>query len=146
MTDFINDLIKYIDAQFFADTHFTEKPRGYYAYQLGIMPENKPYYVVEVLGDTDSREDFSAVVSHSVDLQITIYGTKTSSNSAMQNAMSLADRFEDFLTNYKNKANSVVSMRKNMRTTPYTFFDGSKSYTVTLRYSVELATPYVSVN
>lgn len=144
MTNFIDDLIKYIDAQFIATPRLTEKPKGYYAFQHGVIPETKSYYVVQILGDNDNLEDYNDVVSTSIDLQITLYGAKTSENTAIKNTMVIADCCEDFLTNYKKNSDKVVSMRKVMRTTPYTFFDGSKSYTVALRYNVELKLPYVS--
>ena len=52
MQEFVDEIIKYLDSKFNADTNITNKPKGHYAYEKGLEPTaTTPFYTVQLMDD-----------------------------------------------------------------------------------------------
>lgn len=142
MKSFIDEIIEYLDGKFANDDELTKKPKGHYAYDYGFQPSTEPYYEIQALNEEDTDEEFTRLVTATVDLQINVYGVKTRFNNkavtAQEHTFILADKVDTYLQEYKYTSNRVTSMRKMTKTPPIPFDDGSKAYTSAIRYRCEI--------
>lgn len=142
MKAFLDKIIEYLDKKFSEDTALVKKPRGHYAYEFGLVPSVNPYYEVQNLSGSDGDEDFENLVTLTIGLQINVYGVKANVNnkivSAQVHSMILADKCEEFMQEFKYADDTVVSMRRIVRSPAIPYEDGSKSYTTAIRYEIEI--------
>lgn len=142
MKSFLDEIIKYLENGYKIDNSFAKKPLGHYAYEFNLKPSTEPYFEIQALSSADNEDDFYEVSSSSVDIQINLYGVKTKINNeiatAQECAMLLADKCEKIMTVFKNSSDNVIRMNKTIRSPAIPFDDGSKAYTIAIRYSIIL--------
>lgn len=146
----LDDIIAFIDGKFAAESDFTNKPQGHYAYEQNLIPTGVfPYYEIQVIGGNDRAEEFNRLVSRVLDLQINVYGVKAKVKTKLQSpqavSMILADKCEEFMQEFKYANGAVLSLSEITRSPTLPYKDGAKSYTTALRYRIEIALPYKSI-
>lgn len=137
---YIDEIIKYLADGYNADKSLAKKPKGHYAYELGLVPSVEPYFEVQALSSSDNTEAFNCVATTTVNIQINVYGVKTKVNdkavTAQEHAMILADKCETIMNAYKYSSNKITEMRKTMRSPTMPYYDGTKAYTTAIRYQI----------
>ena len=149
MKQFIDDIIKYLDDKFSNESSLAIKPKGHYAYEHGLVPDSKtPFYVVQLMDNSTSQEDFNQEISARMPIQIHVFGVKMKINDkiskAQDSSLILAELCTKFLNEYKYTSKSITSMNRTSCTPALPYEDGSKAYYSVIRYNIEIKMPYVS--
>lgn len=143
MQEFVDEIIKYLDSKFDADTNITKKPKGHYAYEKGLTPpSDNPYYVVQLLDDSTATEDFNSETTYNSPIQFNLYGVKMKVKGKLENAQSvsfyLAEQCKKFMEEYKYSSKRITTMRRTASTPALPYGDGSKAYYSVIRYNITL--------
>lgn len=143
MQEFVDEIIKYLDSKFDADTNITNKPKGHYAYEKGLEPTATiPFYTVQLIDDSTATEDFNSEVAYNSPLQFNLYGVKMKVKGKLENAQSvsfyLAEQCKKFMEEYKYSSNRITTMRRTASTPALPYGDGSKAYYSVIRYNITL--------
>ena len=143
MQEFVDDIIKYLDSKFDADTNITNKPKGHYAYEKGLEPTaTTPFYTVQLMDDSTASEDFNREVTYNSPLQFNLYGVKMKVKGKLENAQSvsfyLAEQCKKFMEEYKYSSKRITTMRRTASTPALPYGDGSMAYYFLFRYNITL--------
>lgn len=143
MQEFVDEIIKYLDSKFDADTNITSKPKGHYAYEKGLEPTaTTPFYTVQLMDDSTASEDFNREVAYNSPIQFNLYGVKMKVKGKLENAQSvsfyLAEQCKKFMEEYKYSSKRITTMRRTASTPALPYGDGSKAYYSVIRYNITL--------
>lgn len=142
MQEFVDEIIKYLDGKFNADTNIINQPKGHYAYEKGLEPATTPFYTVQLMDDSTATEDFNSEVTYNSPIQINLYGVKMKIKGKMENAQSvsfyLAEQCKKFMEEYKYSSKRITTMRRTASTPALPYGDGSKAYYSVIRYNITL--------
>lgn len=140
MKTFIDRIIEYLDGEFNSVTNLSKKPKGHYAYEHGLEPSTTPYYVVQLLDNYTSKEDFQEEVLVNMPIQVNVYGVKMNINDTTTNAQKVATILGDmcvgFLEKFKYSQDDIITMRRTSCTPALPYDDGSKAYFTAIRYNI----------
>lgn len=140
MKTFIDRIIEYLDSGFDKISALSKKPKGHYAYEQGLLPSTTPYYVVQLLDNYTSKEDFQEEVEVTMPIQVNVYGVKMNidgiTTNAQQVAIILGDMCVKLLEEFKYTQNDITTMRRTSSTPALPFEDGSKAYYTAIRYKI----------
>ena len=106
MQEFVDEIIKYLDSKFNADTNITNKPKGHYAYEKGLEPTaTTPFYTVQLMDDSTASEDFNREVTYNSSIQFNRYAVKMKVKGKWEDAQSvsfyLAGQCKKFMEEYR---------------------------------------------
>ena len=143
MQEFVDEIIKYLDSKFNADTNITKKPKGHYAYESGLVPTSTTtYYTIQLLDDSTATEDFNGETTYNSPIQITIYGIPMTIKGKQENAQSvsfyLAEQCKKFMEEYKYSSKRIITMRRMTSTPAIPYGNGIKAYYSVIRYNITL--------
>lgn len=141
MQEFIDEIIKYLDNMFKNDDNISNKPKGHYAYEKGLIPTaTTPFYTVQLLDDSTYTDDFNNEVSYNSPIQINLYGVKMKLKNKITDAQRisfyLAEKCKEFMEEYKYSSDKVITMRRTASTPALPYEDGEKAYYSVIRYNI----------
>ena len=140
MKIFLDRIIEFLDYQFDSDATIVEKPLGHYAYEQGLEPSTKPYYVVQLLDNSTQDETFDEETTDNMPIQINVYGVKTEIDaqllSAQESAIILGQKCIKYMKEFKYTQEDIISMRRTSCTPALPYEDGSKAYFTAIRYNI----------